>query len=102
VKRGEDAEEHARETHKAAAEAGAEYEATLRKLRDSHDDEFAKTKHTNETLVGSLRGERAGEEEKLRALVDSLSADIKAAEDAIKVGWCRLTLSNPVLKPPGT
>jgi septal ring factor EnvC (AmiA/AmiB activator) len=66
------------------AEAGAEYEATLRKLRDSHEAELAGLKAANDQLLATLRSEGDGEESKLRTLVDSLSSHLKSAEDAIE------------------
>ena len=79
-----DKEAFAAEKHEALAEAGAEYEATLRKLRDSHDAELAALRATNDELLATLRGEKDGEESKLRALVESLSQDLKSTEDAVE------------------
>lgn len=79
-----DKEVFAREKHEALAEAGAEYEATLRKLRDSHETELAGLKAAHDQLLETLRSEKGSEEGKLRNLVDSLSQDLKSAEEAIE------------------
>jgi hypothetical protein len=80
----DDRENFARLRTEAVNEAGIEYEATVRKLKDSHEDELAALKETHETLVNALRDERKGEEDKLRSLIGALSADLRAAEEAIE------------------